>query len=515
MHRPAISTEVPMLPARLPLVLLLLAAGSVPLAAQQPAPLASYHAARATIDRAITALGGDSVLARLVIGTRFHGVQVQRNQSHRPAPPYERTPVRGEVTLDFARRRIAYQQWTEFPGGFRSHTGFVNDGKDAWQMNFVRGTRAPAGPPARTFNGAWNLVRRSPHWLVLQARERALTLRTAGSSTIEGRPHDVVSFATADGRLLWLHLDRGTGLPSAFGVLNHDPALGDVEDRISFSGWRRVGATMVPSVRRVTRGGELLEEVEEETAINAPVADSVFAVRTALRVDTVVVTPTRSELRPLAPGVHLLVAVQGQNSLVVEFADHLAVIEPYGDDGASRTAMATIAAALPGKPIRYIVTTHHHDDHVGGVRAYLAAGATLVTTDANREYFLRFARGRGSLPPDAAEVTGTPRLETFTGRKALADGTRRLELIDIGANPHTAEMLVAWLPSESIMFQGDLLNAPWDGSPFAGNETSVFFSDWLGRSGLSPRTIAGVHGPPQTVDELRAAVARFKDSASR
>jgi hypothetical protein len=65
------------------------------------------------------------------------------------------------------------------------------------------------------------------------------------------------------------------------------------------------------------------------------------------------------------------------------------------------------------------------------------------------------------------------------------------------------------------MFQGDLLNAPWDGSPFAGNETSVFFSDWLGRSGLSPRTIAGVHGPPQTVDELRAAVARFKDSASR
>ncbi|HEX5818818.1 MAG TPA: MBL fold metallo-hydrolase [Gemmatimonadales bacterium] len=497
------------------LLLTLLLAGTGSLSAQQSAAVASYVAARAQVDRAIAALGGDSVLAGLVIATTFRGQQIQRHQSHRPAPPWERTPVSGEVTLDFARQRIGYQQRTEFPGGFRSHTGYVNDGRDAWLMNFVRGTRAPATGPARTFNGAWNMVRRSPHWLVLQARERAATLRSAGTSTLDGRPHDVVSFATADGRLLWLHLDRGTGLPSAFTMLNHDPFLGDVEDRIAFAGWRRAGGTMVPSVRRVSRAGEVIEEVQEETTVNAPVADSVFAVRTALVLDTVVVTPRRSELRPLAPGVHLLVAVQGQNALVVEFADHLAVIEPYGDDGASRTAMATIAAALPGKPIRYIVATHHHDDHAGGVRAYLAAGATLVTTDANRDHFVRFARGRGSLPPDAAEVAGTTRLETFTGRKVLADGTRRLELIDIGPNPHTEEMLVAWLPSEGVMFQGDLLNAPWDGSPFPGNETSAYFSEWLGRAGLAPRTIAAVHGPPQTVDELRAAVTRFQERAAR
>lgn len=497
------------------LLLALLTAAPGVLPAQTSAPLASYDAARAKVDRAIAALGGDSVLSTLVIRTRYRGVQMQRHQSHRPSPPWERTPVSGEATLDFARRRIGYEQRTEIPGGFRSHTGFVNDGRDAWLMNFERGTRAPAPAAARTFNGAWNVVRRSPHWLVLQARERAPTLRSAGTSTIEGRPHDVVSFATADGRLLWLHLDRGTGLPSAFAVVNHDVSLGDVEDRIAFSGWRRVGGTMVPSVRRVSRGGEVIEEVQEETTVNAPAADSVFAVRTALRLDTVVATPSRSELRPLAPGVHLLVAVQGQNALVVEFADHLAVIEPYGDDGASRTAMATIAAALPGKPIRYIVVTHHHDDHAGGVRAYLAAGATLVTTDANRDHFVRFARGRGSLPPDAAEVTGAPRLETFTGRKVLTDGTRRLELIDIGPNPHTQEMLVAWLPAEGILFQGDLLNAPWDGSPFPGNETTAHFSEWLGRSGVAPRTIAAVHGPPQTVDELHAAVTRFQERASR
>ena len=110
----------------LPRTLLLLAfvaAGTGALPAQQSAPLASYVAARAKVDRAITALGGDSVLAGLVIGTRFHGVQVQRHQSHRPAPPWERTPITGEVTLDFARRRIGFEQRTEFPA--LSRTMFV------------------------------------------------------------------------------------------------------------------------------------------------------------------------------------------------------------------------------------------------------------------------------------------------------------------------------------------------------------------------------------------------------
>ena len=501
-----------MSPVRTLLVTALLASGSTPLLAQERTPLLrAYAPARARIERAITALGGDTVLATLVLRTRYEGEQVQRNQSRRPAPPFERTPVRGELVLDFGRRRIALDQRTEFPGGFRSHNGFVNDGKDAWQMNFVRGTRTPAGGPARSFNGTWNLVRRSPHWLVLFARERALTLRDAGTATVDGRAHDVVSFATAEGRLVSLFLDRASGLPSGFGVLNHDPMLGDVEDRMLFSGWRRAGATMVPSQRRTLRGGELMETVRESTTVESAVPDSMFAVRTALRVDTSSAAPTTAALRPLAPGVHLLVGIGGSNSLVVELADGLAVVEPYGDDGQSRLALAAIAAALPGKRVRAIVVTHHHDDHAGGVRAYLAAGATLVTTAGNRAYFEQFARGRGSLPPDAAEVSGTPSISTFTARTTLGDATRRLELIDIGPNPHTDEMVVAWLPAEGILFQGDLLNAPWDGSTFAGNETTAAFAEWLGRSGLAPRTIAAVHGPPQTVEELQAAVTRFRE----
>ena len=495
----------------------MLATGSTPLRAQETtSQLRSYATARARIDRAIAALGGDSVLASLVTRTRYTGEQVQRHQSHRPEPPYERTPISGELTLDFGRKRIGFEQRTEFPGGFRSYTGFANDGGEAWQMNFVAGTRAPAGAPARTFNGAWNLVRRSPQWLVLQARERAQTLRAAGTATVNGRVHDVVAFATADGRLVSLYLDRGTGLPGGFAMLNHDHFLGDVEDRMLFSSWRRAGATMVPGVRRTLRAGELLEEVREETTVDEAVPDSVFAVRTALRVDTVNAAPTTPELRPLAPGVQLLVGLNGQSALVVEFADHVVVVEPYGDDGASRNALATIAAALPGKPVRTIVTTHHHDDHSGGVRGYLAAGATLLTTDGNRAYFERFAKGRGSIPPDAAEVSGTPRITTFHGRTTLADGTRRLELIDIGPNPHTQEMVVAWLPEERILFQGDLLNAPWDASsPSVGNETTAFFAEWLDRSGLAPRTIAAVHGPPQTVPQLQEAVSRYREGTTR
>ncbi|HEX5633577.1 MAG TPA: MBL fold metallo-hydrolase, partial [Gemmatimonadales bacterium] len=452
-----------------PLLLLpLLVAGTA--AAQAPPPLASYARARATLERAIAALGGDSALAGLrTYDMRYAGETVQRHQSRRPEPPYDRTTVAGRVVLDFAGRRIRYEQESGFPGGFRSRTGFVNDGREAWLFNPTRGTRAPAPAAARAFGGAWQVVQRSPHWLVLTARERAASLRELGPATVDGAPHDAVGFATADGRAVTLYVSRRTGLPTAWSMLLHDPSTGDAEQRVVFGEWRREGGVMVPGTRRTFRAGELLEEVRHEIAVNAALPDSLFTVPAQLRLDTVLSMPTTTALRELAPGVHLVVAVGGSNALVVEFADHLVVVEPYGDDGASRAAIAAITKALPGKPIRYIATTHHHDDHSGGVRAYLAAGATLLTTAGNRDYFLRFARARGTLPPDAAELAGAPAIETFRGRTLLADSTRRLELIDLGPGPHAQEMVVAWLPEAGILFQGDMLNAPWDGSSFAGN----------------------------------------------
>ncbi len=82
-----------------------------------------------------------------------------------------------------------------------------------------------------------------------------------------------------------------------------------------------------------------------------------------------------------------------------------------------------------------------------------------------------------------------------------------LELLDIGPSPHADEMLVAWLPRQHLLFQGDLLNRPADGRPRAGNLTTRYFADWLRNSGLPVERIAAVHGPVATLADLDTAIA--------
>ena len=42
---------------------------------------------------------------------------------------------------------------------------------------------------------------------------------------------------------------------------------------------------------------------------------------------------------------------------------------------------------MPSKPIRYVVNTHHHFDHSGGLRTYVDQGTTVVTHAGNRDFY--------------------------------------------------------------------------------------------------------------------------------
>ena len=217
----------------------------------------------------------------------------------------------------------------------------------------------------------------------------------------------------------------------------------------------------------------------------------------------------------LAKGVYVIqnVAGQNQNTLAVGFSDYVVAVEAPGSSDGADAVIKKIKELFPGKPIRYVAMTHHHGDHIGGMRSFIAEGATVVTTAANRPVIETMA-ARSRTTGSSAKPRKPEFLLIENGRRVLEDKTRRLELIDIGPNPHAKEMVIAWLPAERVVFQGDLFFVPNNDAPFGPPQPStVSFAKKLKELGLLAVAHCGRarrHGDQRAVprgDDLRQVIA--------
>src|SRR3990172_7459332 len=127
----------------------------------------------------------------------------------------------------------------------------------------------------------------------------------------------------------------------------------------------------------------------------------------------------------------------------------------------SFAVIEAVRKAVPGKPIRYVVNTHAHYDHAGGLRTYVAEGVTVITHEMNQPFFERaWARPR-TLAPDLLSKSPKPAIfETVGERKVLTDGSRRLELYHLQDSGHSRGTLIAYLPAERLLYYLHRYNPP-------------------------------------------------------
>ena len=139
--------------------------------------------------------------------------------------------------------------------------------------------------------------------------------------------------------------------------------------------------------------------------------------------------PPSVEWHRLADGVHKIQGV-GHATIVVEMSDHLIAVEGPLYDQRTAPVVQSIKDKFPNKPIRYVIPTHHHLDHAGGIRAFMATGATIVVPFAAKEFYRRVAIAPHTRKPDslAKQPTGVV-IEAFGGGpRILSDGQRRVEV---------------------------------------------------------------------------------------
>jgi glyoxylase-like metal-dependent hydrolase (beta-lactamase superfamily II) len=193
----------------------------------------------------------------------------------------------------------------------------------------------------------------------------------------------------------------------------------------------------------------------------------------------------------------------GYVSLVVEFSDHLKVFEAGQSEARGEQILAAIEAALPDKPIRYVINSHPHSDHTGGLVPLIRAGATLITHENNVEFLdmaLNAPRTLLGEPPLNASVEGV------SGVTVYEDPTNRLELHSV-PQLHTDGMLVAVLPRQGVLFQADFT------LPQPGAEANPFvrvLGNYVADNNVQFERYLAVHAAqvPQTRDDLLAAVGR-------
>ncbi|HVH27859.1 MAG TPA: MBL fold metallo-hydrolase [Vicinamibacterales bacterium] len=222
------------------------------------------------------------------------------------------------------------------------------------------------------------------------------------------------------------------------------------------------------------------------------VPDSVRQADTTVRVAT-----TR-----LADGVYLL-GGGTHNSVAVEFRDFVAVIEAPLNERRSLAVIEEVVKLFPDKPIRFVVNTHQHFDHAGGLRTYMHIGATIVTQVKNFEFYNRdvLTYAPRTLRPDMVslwpptELSEGYQYERVTQNYVISDGARNLNMYYVQPLAHAEGMLMAYLPAERMLIEADLFDTH-EPTPAAPTPANTTFYRNVQMLKLNVAQIVPIHGNP-------------------
>jgi glyoxylase-like metal-dependent hydrolase (beta-lactamase superfamily II) len=282
--------------------------------------------------------------------------------------------------------------------------------------------------------------------------------------------------------------------------------LGDTPVETTFADYRDFAGVMFPGRIVRTQGGHPVLDIAVSQVAANPASAATFAVPQAVTAFTPPAVTV--DVEKLAAGVYYMKG-GSHHSLAIDQADHIVVVEGPQSEERSSAVIAKVKETIPNKPIRYVINTHVHFDHSGGLRTYVDEGAIVVTHAANRPYYEQAWAAPRTLNPDRLAGSGkSAAFETVTGRHVLTDGKRSIEIHEITGNGHNDAFLMVYLPAEGILSEADAwspaaANAPLPPMP---NPFTVNLYENVQRLKLPVRQIAAIHGPRvATLADLRAA----------
>jgi glyoxylase-like metal-dependent hydrolase (beta-lactamase superfamily II) len=270
----------------------------------------------------------------------------------------------------------------------------------------------------------------------------------------------------------------------------------------TYSGYKDFNGVKFPTMIVQKQGGFPVMDL----AVTSAQANTDLSLTVPDAVKTATIPPITVQSQKLADGVWWL-GGGTHHSVLVEYPNYLVMIEGPLNDARSLAVIAEAKKLAPNKPIKYLVNTHHHFDHSGGIRAYVAEGATIITADVNKPFYQQTFKMPRTMEPD--ELSKHPKSATFITVKdkyVLSDGGQSIEIYRREGDNHSSTMMMAYLPKDKILVEADDFTPAPPGAPSPGPRAhgyTVNLYENVQRLKLDVVTIAPLHGFVAPFSELQ------------
>ena len=479
------------------------------------------------------AMGADKVTSIRITGT---GWNAPVGQGYTPDEDWPRVEVSAYTRVFDYANRWASEEWTRRQGSYSPRGGgglpiqewgsatggewkqrFYVNGDYAWNVD---GNNTNAAPGPRLSSSAAGLrpeARQLDIWLsphgVLKAAMAAKDA-SALALRLEGQPKTIVTF-TAMGKYRVNATIGADNLVERVQTWIPNPVFGDMVYEHRYTEYQDYGGVKFPALVHSHQGdprlnpGHNSQEIRVTRVEVNPAGLSLPVPENIKQAGTRPATP-RAVSEPLAPGIWRI-AGESHHSILVEFRDFVTVVEAPQDERRSLAVIAEVGRLVPNKPIRYVVNTHYHFDHSGGLRTYVAMGATVVTHAGNREFYenVFFYPAPRTIEPDLLSTrypwfrgNRANRFETVTDKYVISDGVRTLDVLALQGIIHDGNMLVAYLPTERILINADMFGPPAANAPIPTRPNSNVreLAANIRRLNLTIDRHVGIHGGVSTHD---------------
>jgi glyoxylase-like metal-dependent hydrolase (beta-lactamase superfamily II) len=360
----------------------------------------------------------------------------------------------------------------------------------------------------------------SPLLLMQNAVKNPAIVQVQTDQMFRGLPNHVIALYPKENMPpIRIFLDNSTFLPAKVETIEDDPIHGDVLIEVFFDDWQEVNGVMFPFLVTHELNDEVTEERRSHVDTNVNVFNEAFTIPPNIQnASDVEENPSRGWLdsqwylrmhafgiphydinhyanfTEMSPGIYHVTG-STHHSLVVEMNDYMVLVETPLYEERSQAIIDGISKRWPDKPIKYVVATHTHDDHIGGLRAYAAKNATIIGSEAALPEIEHILNSSHNIRPDSFQTSSPKQVGIDTvapdEKMIISDGNRSLDIYPVN-NSHSYDMLAVYLPVEKILLASDLYSPGGTPEPF--RKYSKELLEFIVDNRIDVNIIAGTHG---------------------